>query len=516
MGEQVVLLAEEVLERILVLAPIGRDAELVAGIAQRGNLSARVCQDAEELAREFSNGAGAVFLTEEALYMPNSDVLSRVVKSQEPWSDLPFIVLTSRGDANERVAKTADLLEPLGNVTVIERPVRPATILTALVAALRNRQKQYEVRRRLNQLRSSYERLSLTLRAALAGSWEWEAKSDGVYWSPEFYDLFGLDTSREPINETLIENVHPDDVGRMRADVADAIRAKKDFKTEFRVLHPTRGWRWIGSFGKAQLDETGELDGMSGIAIDITDRKIAQEELEQRVRQRTRELTAANEEMQGFTYSVSHDLRAPLRAIVSTSQILLEELGEKLSNDHRELLERQALNANKLGDLIDELLKMSRLSRQEMQLSKLDISKIATEVADELSKQDCPLPVIKVQAGMTATGDEKLVRFLLQNLIENACKFSPTGGTICVGADEDNGRQIYYVRDSGIGFEMRYAHKLFMPFERLVTDAEYPGTGIGLANVQRIAARHGGRVWAESEGAGKGATFYFTLGAFLS
>lgn len=502
--------------RILVLAPIGRDAELLAQIADRGALSTCICDDVEIMCREFAKGAGAVFLTEEALYLPNSERLTHCVKVQEPWSDMPFVVLTSRGDANERVAKTSGLLEPLGNVTVIERPVRPATILAALRAALRNRDKQYEVRKRLYELRSSYERLSLTLRAAHAGAWEWSAEGDLIYWSPEFYDLFGLDPTCPPINERMLETVHAEDVAKLRDKIATAVETKQDFQVEFRVLHPRRGLRWVASFGHAHLDEERKLLGMSGIAIDITDRRLAQEELEERVRQRTRELTSANEEMQGFTYSVSHDLRAPLRAIVSTSEILLEECGPHLEREHQEMLRRQAMNANKLGDLIDELLKMSRLSRQEMKVSELDISKIAAEVANDVLKAGEYQCDIRVQPGMKGQGDENLVKLLLQNLIENACKFSPGGQPICVGAETEKGKSVFYVKDNGIGFEMRYAPKLFMPFERLVHDSEYPGTGIGLANVQRIASRHGGRVWAESEGEGRGSTFYFTLGAYMA
>jgi len=492
---------------------VGRDADLLQQIAEKGGLHAHICQSVEELCNEFNRGGGLVFLTEEGLYMEHSDRLSECVKAQEPWSDMPFVVLTSRGDVNERVAKTAALLEPLGNVTIIERPVRPATILTAFRAALRNRQKQYEVRKRLNQLKSSYDRLSLTLRAASAGSWEWEADGGRLFWSKEFYDIFGLDSSRAPINDDMLERVHPEDRDKMRNEVANAVLHKHDFRVEFRIFHPTRGLRWIGSFGKAQVGDDGEIEGMSGIAIDITDRKLVQEELEQRVNQRTRELTAANEEMQGFTYSVSHDLRAPLRAIVSTSSILLEELGPTLKEEYRELLERQVHNANKLGDLIDELLKMSRLSRQEMVVAHLDMSRLASEVASEvLNNNGYDCIEVRIQPNMEARGDERLIRLLLQNLIENACKFSPQGGQVSIGSMLIEGRTAFFVSDHGIGFQMRYAPKLFMPFERLVNEADYPGTGIGLANVQRIAARHGGRVWASSEGEGKGSTFFFTLG----
>lgn len=502
---------------MLVLAPVGRDSELLVELARRAGLNAISCEDIEQLCEQIRLGAGAVFLTEEALYLRDSHEISKTVRTQEPWSDLPFVVLVSRGDVNERVAKTGKLLEPLGNVTVIERPVRPATIMTALHAALRNRGKQYEVKRSLDELRSSYSRLGLTLKAAHAGAWEWDAATDSVLWSPEFYDVFGIDPERQPDNGLVFELVHEQDLNAMRSEVRRATFRKQNFEIEFRIRHPLRGLRWLSSYGHAHFSSSGCFTGMSGIVLDITDRRQAQEELESRVRQRTHELTAANEEMQGFTYSVSHDLRAPLRAIVSTSHILLEEAAEKLDEEHRSLLERQALNANKLGELIDELLKMSRLSRQEMEITRLNLTSLAQEVATEVLENSGRADVhVSIQEDLWAHGDEKLVRFLIQNLIENSCKFSPEGGAIEIGSSPADTGNVYWVKDHGIGFEMKYSSKLFKPFERLVTDQEYPGTGIGLANVQRIAARHGGLVWAESEGPGKGATFYFTLGPYLS
>jgi signal transduction histidine kinase len=232
------------------------------------------------------------------------------------------------------------------------------------------------------------------------------------------------------------------------------------------------------------------------------------ESLNDRVLERTAELEAANKEMEGFTYSVSHDLRAPLRAIMSTSMILLEEAGEALGSQERGLLQRQAAAAKKMGVLIDELLKLSRLSRQEMVQERLDLSMLAHDIAAELGNEGRACSVrFEIEPEMEAIGDIRLLRFVLLNLMENACKFSPNGGIVRVGRNGST----YFVKDEGIGFDPRYAHKLFLPFERLVNDTEYPGTGIGLANVHRIVQRHGGRVWAESE-PGHGATFYFTLG----
>ncbi|CAN5437068.1 hypothetical protein BH11ARM2_BH11ARM2_31350 [soil metagenome] len=224
--------------------------------------------------------------------------------------------------------------------------------------------------------------------------------------------------------------------------------------------------------------------------------------LEERVQARTDELNAALKEAEGFNYSVAHDLRAPVRAISATAMILLEELGPEVSDEHRRFLERQAYNASRLGVLIDELLRLSRLSRVDVRRMPLDLTRLTDEVVSELrTGLD-----VRVQEGMRATGDPELVRTVLHNLIGNACKFSPRGAAVEVG---QSGGAVW-VRDEGIGFDMGYAEKIFQPFERLVTESEFPGTGIGLANVERIVRRHGGRVWAESK-PGKGATFSFTL-----
>lgn len=253
-----------------------------------------------------------------------------------------------------------------------------------------------------------------------------------------------------------------------------------------------------GGFVKVFQDRTAEVR--------------AEAELERKVAERTAELSAANAEMETFNYSVSHDLRAPLRAISMTSAILLEEARDDLPREHRELLERQGQAANRLAKLIDELLRMSRLGRQPMVRQEVDVSGIARAAAEDLKEAfDRNGVTINIASGLRAFADPTLLRLVLQNLLENACKFSPQGGMVSVGETETGGEKAYYVRDQGIGFETKYAQKLFLPFERLVSELEFPGTGIGLANVQRIVQRHGGRVWAESEGPGSGATFYFTL-----
>jgi PAS domain S-box-containing protein len=267
--------------------------------------------------------------------------------------------------------------------------------------------------------------------------------------------------------------------------------------------------------GAALVPEEGG-GGLIGAAFvtDLTPLKSVEDELrslnaelEHRVDERTAELRFANSEMEGFTYSVSHDLRSPLRSIVSASRILLEDVGDKLTEQERALLDQQARSATKLGVLIDDLLKLSRLSREQVERTTFDLSALAHRVVDELlSKEWHDTREIVIQPEMQASGDVRHVQLLLLNLFDNACKFSPVGSQIRFGQEGD----VFFVKDSGIGFDMAYASKLFVPFERLVREADFPGTGVGLANVQRIVHRHGGKVWAESA-PGQGATFFFTL-----
>jgi signal transduction histidine kinase len=215
-----------------------------------------------------------------------------------------------------------------------------------------------------------------------------------------------------------------------------------------------------------------------------------------------------NAQLETFTYHVSHDLRGPLRAIVGTSRMLQEDLGEGLPSDAKVLLNRQADAANKMSLLIDDLLRLSRLSRGEIDRSEVDLTQLAREMAAEaLSQHPETMVSVEVDDGLSAQADPRLLRLALLNLIENAVKYSPAGGTVRVGQGDSGA---YFVSDEGIGIAPEHLERVFEPFERLHGDKEFAGTGIGLANVRQVIERHGGRVWAESR-AGGGSTFWFTL-----
>jgi signal transduction histidine kinase len=235
--------------------------------------------------------------------------------------------------------------------------------------------------------------------------------------------------------------------------------------------------------------------------------------LEEMVQQRTNELEIANKELESFSYSVSHDLRAPLRSIDGFSQAILEDYADKLDEQGKDYLKRIRESSQMMAQIIDDILGLSRVVRAELDLKAVNLTDIAREISLELKRIEPERQVeFNIMDGVEAIGDANLLRSVIQNLLSNAFKFTAKCqvGRINFGVEPKNGKNVYYVRDNGVGFDMKYADKLFMPFERLHPASEFAGTGIGLATVQRIVRRHGGKVWAEGE-AGKGASFNFTL-----
>jgi len=236
-------------------------------------------------------------------------------------------------------------------------------------------------------------------------------------------------------------------------------------------------------------------------------------DLERRVRERTSQLEMTNSELESFCYSVSHDLRAPLRAIDGFSQALAEELPEQLSDGAQRHFDRIRAATQRMGQLIEDLLNLSKVSRGALEFREVDLSAIANQVVRDLTAQDPARKVdVSVWEGMKVNGDARLLRAAFENLLGNAWKFTgkAAAARIEIGTMREGGRSVFFVRDNGAGFDMAYADKLFGAFQRLHGTTEFPGTGIGLATVQRIVHRHGGRIWADAA-PGRGAVFYFTL-----
>ncbi len=253
---------------------------------------------------------------------------------------------------------------------------------------------------------------------------------------------------------------------------------------------------------------------------DITERKRAEQKikklnkvLDQRVKDRTMQLEISNRELEAFAYSVSHDLRAPLRGIDGWSQALQEEYESLLDSKGRIYLTRVRDETRRMGLLIDGILKLSRVARAEIKRSQVDLSKMVHRIVERLQENENNHSIqFEIQPGLICTGDSQLLEIAMTNLLENACKFSGKQARpkIEFGQMKDNGNQPYFLRDNGVGFDMAFSQKLFGAFQRLHSLAEFPGAGIGLATVQRIIHRHGGSIWADAK-VDSGAIFYFTL-----
>jgi PAS domain S-box-containing protein len=477
--------------------------------------------------------------------MPEMDgyEVCRRLKLNESSRKVPVIFISAFGDTAKKVAGFK-----AGGVDYITKPVEPEELLARvkihlLLQELTERLES-KVRERTDELTAANRRLHMEINERKQAEKGLKASEerfrrlaenardiiyrmslpDGAYdyMSPAATALSGYTPEEFCGSPQLIRKIiHPDWQDYFEEQWSRLLQGEMPATYEYPIIHKSGALRWWNQRNILIRDAGGSIIAIEGIVTDITDRKLAEEEirmlnqeLEQRVRDRTAQLERANKEMRAFTYTVSHDLRAPLRHIDGFLELLQKAIGTALDEQGRHYMEVIAGAANKMGCLIDDLLAFSRMGRHAMSFQPVDLGNLVREVIRELESEAAGRTIAWRIGELPAVGgDASMLRMVMTNLIANALKFTRPREKACIEVGCLPGQAaeaVIFVRDNGVGFDMTYADKLFGVFQRLHCAEEFEGTGIGLATVRRIVARHGGRTWADGE-PDRGATFYFAL-----
>jgi PAS domain S-box-containing protein len=371
-------------------------------------------------------------------------------------------------------------------------------------------------------LKESEARLKEAQTLARIGNWESDPATRHIVWSDELYRIFEVPPHFMPSYESFLGMVHPEDRRLVTEAYVHSLKQRTPFDVVHRLLMPDGRIKYVRESGLSEFEGERVVRSL-GTVQDITEVRMAEEklkrlneELEMRVAERTREMTVLNRDLEAFAYSVSHDLRTPLRSIDGYASLLDADFGDRMSEEGRTYLERIQQSARRMGRLITDMLTMAHLSRTDLRRERVDLSELARSIVAEITAGDTTRSATwHIEEGLVVQADAGLMRAVLQNLLGNAWKYTsqtPEAQISLTRHPREDGVPEFCVRDNGAGFDMAYAHQLFQPFKRLHAHHEFEGTGVGLATVHRIIERHGGEV--RGEGAvGAGAVFCFSLGS---
>ncbi|MFN2426612.1 MAG: ATP-binding protein [Candidatus Binatia bacterium] len=493
--------SEELWQRIFEYAPDGYILLELDGRLERLNIAAAEIAGVPRITSEGRHIFELGILDEEGMTQAARN-LAMLQEGQDPG---PAEYTFHRSDGINREVEIIGYM-----IEVRSRPL----LLTIVHDVTRRRRIEAELRR--NRLR-----LEEAQRVAGIVTFEIDLRAGTMWTSGDPHtETQGADDTRRMTLEEGFSFINAEDRQRVAMELAAAASMPdhREVVVEYRQRDDVRDREaTVRTTARAETDEAGNVVRMIGATLDITDMREAEHEirtlntaLEERVRARTAELERAVDELGAFSYSVSHDLRSPLRAMAGYSDMVLEEDGRNLSETSRQHLTRIRASSVRMAGLIDGLLSLSRLTRATRTDTSVDLSEIARGIVHELGNSDPGRVVeVEIQDGLEAVADAGMMSLVLQNLLSNAWKFtrSTTRAQIAFGRTSLGA---YFVRDNGVGFDASQKAKLFRPFERLHRTDEFEGTGIGLATVDRIVRHHGGRVWAEGS-IGRGSTFWFTL-----
>jgi PAS domain S-box-containing protein len=452
--------------------------------------------------------------------LPDFDGLSALTLARKKYPDIPFIFVSGT------IRETLAIETMKSGITDYVLKDNLPRLVPSIERALREAEESKKCKRAEETMRESEANLFAIVENTHDLIWSVDREYRLITANSAFHRTIAVALGREiACGEGMLLDVFPSNVLQPWQKWYDRALRGESYVQEM-AFTDTNGVKrvWETAFNAITDPQVG-IVGVTCFGRDITERKQAEEEihklneeLEQRVIERTSQLEAANSELESFSYSVSHDLRAPLRSINGFSKILTEDYMDKLDDEGKRLLNIIQDNTEKMENLIDDLLALSRIGRKDIVLSDIDMYKLAKEVFNEVKAINLERKIqFNIQPLPPARGDLGMIQQVFFNLLSNAIKFTKTKevAVVEVGGYDEGLKNVYYVKDNGVGFNMKYANQLFRAFQRLHSEEEFEGTGIGLALVKRIVNRHNGQIWAEGK-ENEGATFYFTLAKNLT
>ncbi len=497
-------------ERVLVFAPTGRDAVLTCSFLERAGIDAQACRDMSDVVHKVEAGCGAIVLAEETLGTSSVQTLTSLLSHQPSWSEIPICIITSGGFANNDTSNRLSIFNSVGSVMVLERPFRPETLVNSLQVALRSRRRQYQVRDLLDQRTATLERFRLMAETMPQKVFTATPSGEVDYLNQQWLEFADVPAG----NGSWTQLAHPDDLYETAQLWKCSLQTGKPYKVEHRLRRRDGSYRWHLSRARALRSSSGTILLWIGSNTDIDSPKRASEELERLVEERTASLRETNKQLEAFCYTISHDLRAPLRAQQGFSMALIEEFGDALGETGREYAGRIHQAATRLDSLVKDLLAYSRISRADITLTEVDVQKTVAEVSEEMAYEikKAKAKVVIEPCVYRVQAQELILRTALTNLMTNALKFTKpdVAPELRIAAAEVDNKVRLWVEDNGIGIAPEHQHQIFGVFQRLHRAGEYPGTGVGLAIVQKGIQRMGGNVGVESQ-EGSGSRFWIEL-----
>ncbi len=508
-------------ERILVLAPTGKDASRAVDLLHRNGIPALACRDLEEVGQRWDEGAGAVLMAEEAISRSGAEEFCRRLAEQPAWSDLPILILTGGGNISSTRMKALETFSPVGNVSFLERPFRMATLVSAIQGALRARRRQYQMRSTLESLRQGEERLRLALDTGRVAVWEWDLVQKRFTCSDRLFSFAG--TGVDGFGETLVgfaDFLHPEDAKAFLQALEDSKVFRREFDLEIRMNGTLGAPRRVHIRGGPKVDAQGRVIRIAGAATDITERVRAEQELRQ-----VREGLIQSQKLEAIgklAGGIAHDFNNMLTAINGYSELLLSNA--RGQPDLEEGLGEILKSGRRAAELTQQLLAYSR--RQMMSFKPMDLNQAVqnmTGILNRLIREDIHIRINLASDLPPVMADMSQVEQIILNLVLNARDALPSGGRIGIttslrsygpagssdGDGIDPGRYVALsISDNGTGIDADLRARIFEPF--FTTKEQGKGTGMGLSTVYGIVKQSAGHILVDSE-RGKGSTFTVLL-----